>query len=116
MLYSVLDVPTAYRLSMWIHDLALVATTYFYARCLGILPWGAAMAAVVFTLCGFQAIHSSHEPFYCLMPYLPLARARRAVHGDRPTRLAGAFTAGPGLAMDAGALSDPDLDRWTGRS
>ena len=28
-----------------------------------------------FTLCGFQAIHSSHEPFYCLMPYLPLALA-----------------------------------------
>ena len=31
------------------------------------------MAAVAFTLCGFQAIHSSHEPFYCLLPYLPLA-------------------------------------------
>ena len=72
-LYRVLDVPTAYRLSMWLHYLALVATTYFYARCLGILPWGGAMAAVAFTLCGFQAIHSSHEPFYCLMPYLPLA-------------------------------------------
>src|SRR5262249_1472922 len=26
-----------------------------------------------FALCGFQAIHSSHEPFYQLMPYLPLA-------------------------------------------
>jgi len=72
-LYRVLGVPTAYRLSMWLHYLALVATTYFYARCLGTLPWGGAMAAVVFTLCGFQAIHSSHEPFYCLMPYLPLA-------------------------------------------
>jgi hypothetical protein len=72
-LYRVLDVPTAYRLSMWLHYLALVATTYFYARGLGIVPWGGAMAAVTFTLCGFQAIHSSHEPFYCLMPYLPLA-------------------------------------------
>jgi hypothetical protein len=72
-LYRLLDVPTAYRLSMWLHYLALVATTYFYARCLGIAPWGGAMAAVAFTLCGFQAIHSSHEPFYCLMPYLPLA-------------------------------------------
>ncbi len=72
-LYRLLDVPTAYRLSMWLHYLALVATTYFYARCLGIAPWGGAMAAVTFTLCGFQAIHSSHEPFYCLMPYLPLA-------------------------------------------
>ena len=72
-LYRLLDVSTAYRLSMWLHYLALVATTYFYARCLGIAPWGGAMAAVTFTLCGFQAIHSSHEPFYCLMPYLPLA-------------------------------------------
>ena len=44
-LYRVLDVPTAYRLSMWLHYLALVATTYFYARGLGVLPWGAAMAA-----------------------------------------------------------------------
>ncbi len=73
MLYRFLDVSIAYRLSMWLHYLALVASTYFYARCLGITPWGGAMAAVTFTLCGFQAIHSSHEPFYCLMPYLPLA-------------------------------------------
>ena len=72
-LYRLLDVSTAYRLSMWLHYLALVVTTYFYARCLGITPWGCAMASVTFTLCGFQAIHSSHEPFYCLMPYLPLA-------------------------------------------
>src|SRR5207253_7403440 len=72
-LYRALDVSTAYRLAMWFHYLALVATTYFYTRCLGILPWGSALAAVAFTLCGFQAIHSSHEPFYCLMPYLPLA-------------------------------------------
>jgi hypothetical protein len=73
LLYRVLDVSTAYRLSMWLHYLALVATTYFYARTLGVEPWGAAMSGVTFTLCGFQAIHSSHEPFYCLMPYLPLA-------------------------------------------
>ena len=31
-LYRVLDVSTAYRLSMWLHYLALVATTYFYVR------------------------------------------------------------------------------------
>ena len=73
LLYRVLDVSTAYRLSMWLHYLALVTTTYFYARCLAIEPWGAAMSAVAFTLCGFQAIHSSHEPFYGLLPYLPLA-------------------------------------------
>ena len=73
LLYRVLDVSTAYRLSMWLHYLALVMTTYFYARCLSLSSWGAAMSAVAFTLCGFQAIHSSHEPFFCLLPYLPLA-------------------------------------------
>jgi hypothetical protein len=72
-LYKLLDVSTAYRLSMWFHYLALVATTYGYARCLGVGPWGASLSALAFTLCGFQAIHSSHEPFYLLMPYLPLA-------------------------------------------
>ena len=74
-LYRVLDISTAYRLSMWGHSLALTAATYFYARCLGVLPWGAALSALAFTFCGFQAIHSSHEPFYCLLPYLPLALA-----------------------------------------
>ena len=34
---------------------------------------GSAMAAVGFSLCGFQAVHAVHEPFYCLLPYLPLA-------------------------------------------
>ena len=34
---------------------------------------GGALAAVAFTLCGFQAIHATHEPLYSLMPYLPLA-------------------------------------------
>jgi len=72
-LYTALEVSTAYRLSMWLHYLALVAATYGYARCLGITPWGSALAGVSFTLCGFQTIHSSHEPFYCVMPYLPLA-------------------------------------------
>ncbi len=74
-LYRILDVSTAYRLSMWLHYVALAAATYGYARCLGILPWGSALAALSFTFCGFQTIHSSHEPFYCLMPYLPLALA-----------------------------------------
>ncbi len=85
-LYRVLDVSTAYRLSMWGHYLALAAATYFYARCLGVLPWGAALSAVAFTFCGFQAIHSSHEPFYCLLPYLPLALAlaERFLGSGRP--------------------------------
>jgi hypothetical protein len=72
-LYKFLDVSTAYRLSMWLHYLALVATTYGYARSLGVSPWGSSLTSLAFTLCGFQAIHSSHEPFYLLIPYLPLA-------------------------------------------
>ena len=40
-LYRILDVSTAYRLSMWLHYVALVATTYGYARCLGISPGAA---------------------------------------------------------------------------
>jgi len=75
LLYGLLDVSTAYRLSMWLHYLALVATTYFLGRSLAITSWGSALGAVAFTLCGFQTIHSSHEPFYSLMPYLPLALA-----------------------------------------
>jgi hypothetical protein len=74
-LYRLLDVSRAYRLSMWLHYVALVATTYLYARSLAIDRWGSAMASVAFSLCGFQTIHSSHEPFYCVMPYLPLALA-----------------------------------------
>ncbi len=74
-LYRVFDVSTAYRLSMWLHYVALVATTYAYGRSLKLSPWGSALAGIAFSLCGFQTIHSSHEPFYCLMPYLPLALA-----------------------------------------
>src|SRR5580692_9712604 len=42
-LYRVFDVSTAYRLSMWLHYVALVATTYLYARCLGLSTWGSAL-------------------------------------------------------------------------
>ncbi len=73
--YRLLGVSSAYRLSMWLHFVALAATTYLYARTLGAVPWGGAIGAVAFSLCGFQTVHSSHEPFYCLMPYLPLALA-----------------------------------------
>jgi hypothetical protein len=73
--YRVLDISSAYRLSMWLHYVALAASTYFYARCVGVRPWGSALAALAFTLCGFMTVHSSHEPFYLLMPYLPLALA-----------------------------------------
>jgi hypothetical protein len=72
-LYRLLDVAAAYRLSMWLHYVALVATMYGYARCLGMSSWGSALAGMAFTLCGFQAIHSSNEPFYSIMPYVPLS-------------------------------------------
>ena len=71
-LYRVLDVPIAYRLSLWLHFIALAAATYAYARGLGLSPPGSASAAIGFSLCGFQAVHSVHEPFYTLMPYVPL--------------------------------------------
>jgi hypothetical protein len=70
--YRVLDVPIAFRLSEWLHYLALAAATYAYARELGLTPWGCTTAAIGFSLCGFQAIHAVHEPFYTLMPYMPL--------------------------------------------
>lgn len=73
LLYRVLDVNTAYRGAMLFHYLATVAATFAYARRLNLTPWGSALAAVAFTFCGFQAIHSSHEPFYHAIAYLPLA-------------------------------------------
>ena len=78
--YRVFHLRAAYRLSMWLHYVALVASTYAYARCLKISPWGSALAGVAISLCGFQAIHSSHEPFYCVMPYLPAALALAEIY------------------------------------
>jgi hypothetical protein len=70
--YRLFDVSTAYRLSQWLHCVALAAATDAYARSLGLSPWGAVGCGMGFSLCGFQAIHMVHEPFYTLMPYLPL--------------------------------------------
>lgn len=70
--FRVWNVDTAYRLTFWLHSLAGMALTFAYARTLGIGPEGSALAAVSFALCGFQAIHAVHEPFYHAMPYLPL--------------------------------------------
>ncbi len=113
-MYRALDVSTAYRLSMWLHYVVLAATTYFYAT-LGVQPWGSAMAAVAFALCGFQTVHSSHEPFYCLMPYLPLALAIAERYFGRGTpRLTSAPGALSGNSVDRGALSDSGVDRRTG--
>ena len=70
--YRVFPVSLGYRLSMWLHFVALSALTHSYAGRLGFSPAGRVAAAVGFSLCGFQAIHAVHEPFYTLMPYLPL--------------------------------------------
>ena len=58
-LYRLLDVAAAYRLSMWLHYPALAADDLPYARRSGLTPWGGALAAVAFTLCGFQAVHAA---------------------------------------------------------
>lgn len=71
-LYRFLSVPAAYRLSMFLHYLLLVAATFAYARRLGISAPGAALSAFSFGFCGFQAIHSSHETIYHALAYLPL--------------------------------------------
>ena len=115
LLYRAFDVSIAYRLSMWLHYVALVATTYLYARCLGLSAWGSALAGVSFTLCGFQTIHSSHEPFYCVMPYLPLALAitERYMTSGRVVWLA-LLALRAGISMDAGPFSNSDVDRRAG--
>lgn len=90
LIYRLLNVSTAYRLSMWFHYVLLVSTTYAYAKALGITPWGAAIASLAFALCGFQAIHSSHEWAYHTLAYLPLAllAADRYATSGRWARLA----------------------------
>jgi hypothetical protein len=70
--YRFLSVEVAYRLSMWLHYVGLAAATFVYARTLRIAPAGAAVSAVAFTLCGFQATHAIHEPFYLILPYVVL--------------------------------------------
>jgi hypothetical protein len=72
-LYRAFDVSVAYRLAMWGHNLLLVVTTFAYACRLGLSRWGSALASLAFTFCGMQAIHSSHEWMYHVLPYLPLA-------------------------------------------
>ena len=66
------------------------------ARC-GLSQAGSALAAVSFTLCGFQAAHIVHEPFNQLMPYLPLCLLLGgSVPDNRQARLAGRPGAGLG--------------------
>jgi hypothetical protein len=57
---------------MWLHFIALTAATYAYAHVIGMSQPGSALTAICFSLCGFQAVHAVHEPFYTVMPYVPL--------------------------------------------
>jgi hypothetical protein len=110
--YRIWDVATAYRLMMWLHFIALPITTYIYARSLAITAPGAALAAISFSLCGFQAIHSPHEPFYHLMPYLPLCLylADRYARTGQLAALAGLGVAW-GLQLTLGHFQ---IQMWTG--
>jgi hypothetical protein len=110
-LYRLFGVSAAYRGSMWLHYLALVAATYAYARRLGLTAWGSCLTAVSFALCGFQMIHATHEPFYLLLPYLPLALllTEAYVASGRPVWLAT-------LALAMGAqwtLGHFQIQMWT---
>jgi hypothetical protein len=91
LLYRLWEVGTAYRLALWLHSVAIAAATFAYARTLGTGPAGSALAAIGFALCGFQAVHDVHEPFYHVMPYLPLCLllADRYAASGRPAWLAG---------------------------
>jgi hypothetical protein len=111
LLYQALSVEAAYRLAMWLHHVALAAATYFYARTLGIQPWGAALAGLAFTLCGFQAIHAIHEPFYQITPYLCLILGctERYFAGGRPGWL-GLLALAYGAQLTLGHFQ---LQAWT---
>jgi hypothetical protein len=89
-LYRLLGVDAAYRLSMWLHHLALAGATFAYARRLGIGPWGGALAAVSACLSGPLAAHATHEWAYHALPFLPLALllADRHVEDGRAAWLA----------------------------
>jgi hypothetical protein len=110
--YRFWDAGTAYGLTMWVHWVALVAATFAYGRSLGISQAGAAIAALSFTLCGFQAVHAVHEPFYHVMPYLPLCLLladRYAATGRLP------WLAGLALAWGIQiTLGHFQIQMWTG--
>jgi hypothetical protein len=102
LLYRLLSTGSAYRLSLWLHMVGLAAATFAYARTLGVGEPGAALAAVSFALCGFQAIHDVHEPFYCQLPYLPLCLLladRYATTGRLPWLAGLAVTSGTQITL-----------------
>ena len=109
--YRVWDVAIAYRLSMALHLLALLAATFAYARSLGMTHAGSALATVSFGLCGFQAAHVIHEPFYHAMPWLLLC----LLFADRYAqtgRLLLAGGTGPGLGAQI-TLGHFQIQMWT---
>ncbi len=112
LLYGVLSTPVAYRLAMWLHFAATGLATYLYARTLGLEKWGGALAALAFTICGFQSSHAVHEPLYHAVPYLPLALmlAERYLVNGRPAWLA-ALSLGLGAAFTLGHFQ---IQAWTG--
>jgi hypothetical protein len=110
--YSLWNVGTAYRIALWLHSIALVVTTFAFARTLGIGRAGSALAAAGFALCGFQAVHAVHEPFYHAMPYLPLCLllANRYAATGRPAWLA-ALALAWGTQITLGHFQ---IQMWTG--
>lgn len=111
-LYRLLNPSAAYRFSMWAHYVAAAAAMYAYARCVGISPWGSCLASVSLGLCGFQAIHTIHEPFYMALPYIPgcLALADRYAATGRAGWLAG-LAAAWGASLTLGHFQ---LPMWAG--
>lgn len=106
------NVDVAYRLALWLHWLALPAATYAYARGIEMSEAGSALAAICFSLCGFQAIHSVHEPIVHVMPYVPLCLCL----ADRYV-VTGRFAYAAALALAWGlqlTLGHFQLQMWTG--
>ncbi len=111
LLYRIFDVNSAYPMAMWLHWFALAVSTYAYARTLGITQSGSTLAAVSFCLCGFQAVHIVHEPFYYLMPYMPLCLLLAHHY-----MTSGKFIWIPGLALAWGTqltLGHFQIQMWT---
>ncbi|MDG3003051.1 hypothetical protein [Paludisphaera mucosa] len=111
LLYRFLSVPFAYRLSMFLHYLFMAGATYAYARRLKLTPYGASLAALSFSFCGFQSIHSSHEWSYHALPYLPLCLllAERIMAEGRVLPVAGLGLA-YGLQLTVGHFQ---VQSWT---
>ncbi|WP_156512937.1 hypothetical protein [Planctomyces sp. SH-PL62] len=110
-LYRLLSVPLAYRLSMFLHYLLMAGATYAYGRRLDLSPYGAALAALSFSFCGFQSIHSSHEWSYHALAYLPicLLAAERIMAEGRLVWVAGLAVA-YGLQLTVGHFQ---VQSWT---